>query len=72
MMCVNTEFVTILPQFALGKKRMQLDLVHTWHDRPRLAELFQVRDRPVGDADGLDLAGLVDLFHLAPRLALVP
>lgn len=51
---------------------MQLDLVHGRDDRPRLAELFQVRDRPVGDANGLDLAGLVGLFHLAPRLAQVP
>lgn len=68
----DAEVVAIFSQFVLRKKRMQLDLVHGWDDRPCFAQLLQVRDRPVGDSNGLDLAGLVDFFHLAPRLALVP
>lgn len=56
----------------LRKERVQLDLVHGGHDGPLLLELLEVGDRPVGEADGLDLAGLIDLLHLAPRLGLVP
>lgn len=56
----------------LGKEGVQLDLVYRGDDCPLLAELLQIWDRPVSDADGLDLAGFVNFLHLTPCLALIP
>ena len=45
---------------------MDFDLVHHRLDFGEAEELLEAVDGPVGDADGLCLAGLVDLLHGAP------
>jgi hypothetical protein len=35
---------------------VELDLVHRWHNRPDLAQVFKVWDAPIRDADCFNLA----------------
>lgn len=68
----DSEVVAVSAKCVLGQEGMQLDLVHRGHHLPRLLQLLQVRDGPVGEADGLEFARLEELFHLSPRLSLIP
>lgn len=68
----DTLLLAPLLQLVLGKERVQFNLVDSGHNLPCLSELLEVGDRPVGNTNSLDLAGLVDLLHLAPGLGLVP
>lgn len=62
----------VLPELVLREERMQLHLVDCRHNFPRLAQFLQVGNRPISNANGFDFSRLVDLFHLAPGLALIP
>jgi hypothetical protein len=59
-------------ELMLREQRVKLNLVDSRNDGPSLFKLLKIRDRPVGYTNSLDLACLVELFHLVPCLILIP
>ena len=51
---------------SVGRQRVQLHLVHGWHDLDALAEVGEDVGIEVGDANGAELARLIGVGHGAP------